>query len=429
MYGSPLRYAQSFEQLPQFKQEMALEEYPNQLVSIDFSEGSIEWDFLTEHLNPFKESGCNHPVEAALMLARTYADNGDGQQFKVERAAVIEYPEFQFQRVSAAASAIVSFVKEEKCSGGIFDCWQATWSSDEECATICASTMMLLEEYDTAFKRDMPFDVKVKFRQFRSQFERVYATTGVGITQALLIFKAAVDRLDNLFLEMLRARRELFMWDAPTFDDRQCTIDPQIERSSESIDWECNEPNMTPVSFDDYELSDAGHSNWSTQDSQDNESDDGTAFDFQNDSLRQKNDSHDRDSNEDDDTESEAGESDQNGLVENAQDDDVTHSDHEDVEQAGYHAEQTHADEFSGEHMNRSTEVRLLQEISGHPQDGGDGFKAVPLQSEEPADIQILDSRSYIQQSKGHWSFGALFETQNSTHANNSEPETPEWVI
>lgn len=64
------------------------------------------------------------------------------------------------------------------------------------------------------------------------------------------------------------------MWDAPTFDDRQCTIDPQIERSSESIDWECNEPNMTPVSFDDYELSDAGHSNWSTQDSQDNESDD-----------------------------------------------------------------------------------------------------------------------------------------------------------
>lgn len=180
MYGSPLRYAQSFEQLPQFKQEMALEEYPNQLVSIDFSEGSIEWDFLTEHLNPFKESGCNHPVEAALMLARTYADNGDGQQFKVERAAVIEYPEFQFQRVSAAASAIVSFVKEEKCSGGIFDCWQATWSSDEECATICASTMMLLEEYDTAFKRDMPFDVKVKFRQFRSQFERVYATTGVG---------------------------------------------------------------------------------------------------------------------------------------------------------------------------------------------------------------------------------------------------------
>ncbi|PVH73865.1 hypothetical protein DL98DRAFT_42879 [Cadophora sp. DSE1049] len=265
MYGSLLRYAQSFEQLPQFKQEMALEEYCSQPAAIDFPDDSIEWDFLSEHLNPFKESGCNHPVEAALMLARTYADNEDGQQFKVERAAIIEYLEPQFQRVSAAASAVVGFVKEEKCRGGILDCCQATLSSDDEYATICATAMMLLEECDTTFRRDMSFHIKVKFRQFRSPFRRIYATTGVGhalmedlnfaletrnYTGFVNFFKVAVDRLDNLFLEMLRARQDLFKWDVPAFNDRQCTIDPQIERSTENISWEYNEPDLIPCSFD-----------------------------------------------------------------------------------------------------------------------------------------------------------------------------------
>ncbi|KAK0129963.1 hypothetical protein ONS96_000504 [Cadophora gregata f. sp. sojae] len=96
MYCSLLRYAQSFEQLLQFKQEMPLEEYPNQPVAIDFPDGSIESDFLSEYLNPFKKLNCIHPVEAALMLFRTYADNEASQQFKMVRAVVIEYLEPQF---------------------------------------------------------------------------------------------------------------------------------------------------------------------------------------------------------------------------------------------------------------------------------------------------------------------------------------------
>ncbi|KAK0123624.1 hypothetical protein ONS95_008640 [Cadophora gregata] len=151
---------------------------------------------------------------------------------------------------------------------------------------------MVLEEYDATLKRDMPFHIKVKFRQFRSQFKRVYAATGVGdallehlkfvletgnYTSFIKFFKVAVDKMDNQYLEILRARQELFMWDVPTFNDRQYNIDPQPALSTDNVDWEHNEPELTPLSSDAYEPSDVGNWNENLYDGQDAESDDDAA--------------------------------------------------------------------------------------------------------------------------------------------------------
>ena len=402
MYGSLLRYAQAFEQLPQFKQDMAREEYPAQPAVIDFPEHTIEWYFLSKHSNPFKESGSIHPVEAALMLARTYADIEDGPHFKVERAAVTEYLEPQFQRISAAASAVVEFVKEQKYGGGILDCYQDALDLDDENATNCATAMMLLEEYDAAFKRDMPFETKVHFRRFRSQFKRIYATAGVGntlmedlnftletrdYTGFVKLFKVAVDRLDYLFFfEMLRTRQELFKWDE--FNNRQCTIDPQLERSTEKIDWERNEPDRTPISLADYEPSDAGHFNEDYQDGQSNESDDESAPESEDGTYE------DRDQDEDEEAASEAGDSEQGGSVED--DDDSQNGEIEDsnlenngAAEAEDHAEQYHSDNVSLENANRGSEIRAEEETSGN-QFEDEFYEATQAQAEESADMSCV---------------------------------------
>ncbi|KAG4425124.1 hypothetical protein IFR04_001691 [Cadophora malorum] len=84
----------------------------------------------------------------------------------------------------------------------------------------------------------------------------------------------AVDRLENLFLEILRTRQELFKWDIPNSADRQCDIDPQVHRNTEHIMWDVNEPNLTPVSFKDYTPIEAGDSDHDSDSDDDDHHDD-----------------------------------------------------------------------------------------------------------------------------------------------------------
>lgn len=207
--------------------------------------------YITSSTNPFKMVCQPHPVEAGLRDACFCSDDEDISDFKTHRAAVVQYLKTQFQRIQAAASHMLEFITEEKTSGGLFDCYDALdYDFSEGGISKIVTEMVLLEQYDTVFDRDMPLHIKTHKRQHRSGFKKLYAPYGIevdllddlnsamesrSIAKLVTHFKMAVDRLDNLFLEILCTRQELFKWDIPNSAHRQCDIDPQFHRNTERM--------------------------------------------------------------------------------------------------------------------------------------------------------------------------------------------------
>ncbi|KAL2075254.1 hypothetical protein VTL71DRAFT_197 [Oculimacula yallundae] len=435
MYEYLLHYVQSFEKLPQFKREMDLDENDGGFYGInDFPDGSVESDFLNYHLNPYKKPDWNHPVEASLKLAKNLANKEDSQLFKAERAFIIEYLEPQYQRIFAAASEMVSFVKAEKRSRGLLSLYYEDQCAYEEYPDLCASAMVLLDEYEAAFDRENPFHIKVQFRRYRSQYKRVYSAFGVGNTllndlnfaidtkdyhSFRKFFPIAVDRLDDLFLEMLSARQKLFDWDAPSFNDRQCNIDAHTERCTEKIDWNSEEPSLAPASFDDYVPSEADESDQHSEEGQDNDESDDDAGSEDDEHLSRGVDSD----NEEDDATSEGSGDEYHGTMEHeddGHDEEVGGlSANEEVDEGAGPAEDDVSailDIEDGEELGEGAAEYDHQTASGDSEVVNSSPETIQLQHEWFTDTSIHVMSATVQQFTGDWTFASLSAVQDTSN-------------
>ncbi|KAH7343056.1 hypothetical protein BKA65DRAFT_368127, partial [Rhexocercosporidium sp. MPI-PUGE-AT-0058] len=173
--------------------------------------------------------------------------------FKTERTFALQYLKPQYQRMSTAASHLVELVKDEKHSGVIFDCYGYRIEDTEESLAKCSLAVLLLEEYNASFSRDVPFHIKSIMCQNLAYYKRIYSEYGVSATLKdqlnttieirningfIQDYKLAVDILDILCLKIRHAQKELLKWDPETLDDRRCSINPELERSEDMIQWE-----------------------------------------------------------------------------------------------------------------------------------------------------------------------------------------------
>jgi hypothetical protein len=53
-------------------------------------------------------------------------------------------------------------------------------------------------------------------------------------------FRTAFEYLDSQYLEIVRARKELFKWDA--FNERGCDVEVDLSTCEERVDWDIAEP-------------------------------------------------------------------------------------------------------------------------------------------------------------------------------------------
>jgi hypothetical protein len=262
MYQSVLTYAQAFERQPFFKKEMALD--GSQTLNED--DLGDQYGFYHNNVlsNPFKRQ-FPHPVESALMRAKTASNNEDLPAFKIERIQIIEYLEIQYQRILVTASKLNDFIKENKHNGGLFDADRQNGPyygayQDEDYSQKCATALVLLCEYAETFRRDIPLEIKANIRLYQQVYESFYTELGVrSLLQKVETafearswgkfteyFKSAVDYLDDEYLEIRKARKDLFKWDILELNQVGCDIDLELSRSDEKVKWSINEPILGP---------------------------------------------------------------------------------------------------------------------------------------------------------------------------------------
>ena len=227
MYPRILKYAQAFELNINFREEMSLTQ--DQSLSQEWLGDNFDFYHSNALRNPFK-GYLAHPVEAGLMRAKLASDRENLVQFENERANILEYLETQYQRISAASTEVIDFVK----------------------------TTTLVEEYAEAFKRDMPMEMKKDIRRHQRLFDSFYAGSNCEALMRQLreafdiadwrrfvnLFRSTVSNLDAHFLLILRTRKQLFEEDDLSLDSVGCNIDSELSRSSEEIDWSLNEPDL-----------------------------------------------------------------------------------------------------------------------------------------------------------------------------------------
>jgi hypothetical protein len=61
------------------------------------------------------------------------------------------------------------------------------------------------------------------------------------------VFKMVCDDLDKQYLEIRKARRELFQWDISDDVEVEIDIDLQLSRRDEMVNWDVNEPDLAPA--------------------------------------------------------------------------------------------------------------------------------------------------------------------------------------
>ena len=263
IYGHLLQYARSFERCEPFKLEMGLDGSED-LETVVGKNYTRHARLLKQHTNPYRRLKRYHPVEAALSKARNHLNYGQTGEFKKYRSEVLTYLEPQYEQIVNACDNLTYFVKEEKMVGRLFDvnhghenlpCGDFSFETYN-----CAVAVDLLEEYANSFKRHLDFRTKAFFRIHQHQLDYVFNQRPREMALQQLkqmfvqwdfedfkvVFKKACDDLDQQFLEIRKARRELFFYDIS--DDRgvDTDFDLQLGRCDEMINWDLNEPDLSP---------------------------------------------------------------------------------------------------------------------------------------------------------------------------------------
>jgi hypothetical protein len=111
----------------------------------------------------------------------------------------------------------------------------------------------------------MPFDLRVNRKRHQQIFQDLYgalpADSTLGQLNANLsaasqcrffeLFRVAFDDLDSQYLEIVRARKQLYKWD--TLNETGCDIGADATGlCAETVDWDVLEPELGPKNNDYY---------------------------------------------------------------------------------------------------------------------------------------------------------------------------------
>ncbi|KAF7913552.1 hypothetical protein BELL_0265g00130 [Botrytis elliptica] len=259
MYLRLVRYAQAFETVDTFRSEMrhsSTGSVGRYLMHYGLCSGSNRW----MHRPHDPTTQVSHPVEGGLRRAETLSSSQyNPRAFKLERASIVKYLEPQYQRAKLACFNITEFIKFEKRRDRMLS---PKLTRDWHSPTIAAEAMLLLERYEQGLRRDFPYIDQIKHRAnlrkntsfdnnlprnvlMRQTSDAFDAMNWAFFTNC---FKKMVDDLDKQFMEMRRARKEIFE------DDKTLNVGCDIELDSrlciEMVDWTKDEPRFGPVSND-----------------------------------------------------------------------------------------------------------------------------------------------------------------------------------
>ncbi|QSZ35540.1 hypothetical protein DSL72_008410 [Monilinia vaccinii-corymbosi] len=249
-YKSLLKYAQSFERIDSFKDNMA---HPN-----TFNPKEVYPE------NPYKCTGQSHPVEKWLQKAseKSGQEELDVEGFKTIRRNIVQYLEPQYQRISSAGSALNRFIKKNKQKNGILEPHPRgtfeSWPWDERLWESYAEAMLLLEAYIASFDRDAPYHVRIIIRKMGKEYRELVGTLprnvifrticrnyddSIRIPDQRFVadFRKVVDDCTTQWLEIRHARKRLFQWDHP---DVVPEINLELASCDEMVNWDVCEPNL-----------------------------------------------------------------------------------------------------------------------------------------------------------------------------------------
>ncbi|KAF5877203.1 uncharacterized protein Bfra_001567 [Botrytis fragariae] len=259
MYLRLVRYAQAFEAVDTFRSEMchsSTGSVGRYLMHYESCSGSNRW--MHRPRDPTIQS--SHPVESGLRHASILSSSQyNPRAFKLERAFIVQYLEPQYQRAKLACFNITEFIKSEKRKDGMLS---PKLTREWHSPTIAAEAILLLERYEQALQRDFPYADQIKHRANRRKDTSFYNNLprNVLMRQATdafdtmnwaffpNCFKRMVDDLDKQFMEMRRARKELFESDKML--DVGCDIELDSKLCIEMVDWTKDEPKFGPKSND-----------------------------------------------------------------------------------------------------------------------------------------------------------------------------------
>jgi hypothetical protein len=186
---------------------------------------------------------------------------------------VIEAFEGQYQRICLSARRLADFVKQHKIKGGFFRVGEINRiiryaETDDKNPEIIDEAIELLLDYSASFDRDISQRILSHWQWiweepaegFKAYYSLLPSSLVIDkLNKATAIrdyrcikkwYREAVEDLDKAFLEIKSARKDLLS--ADTLNDPGFVLVEQDMHLVEAINWDIEEPNMTPETLEDY---------------------------------------------------------------------------------------------------------------------------------------------------------------------------------
>ncbi|KAI9646031.1 hypothetical protein NHQ30_005469 [Ciborinia camelliae] len=245
IYHAFLKYAQAFERIAQFRNEMTLISYKEEIQPLG---------------NPFRDGGTFHPVEQALYDSANMVDeSGEGKQdvpeLKLFRLNALSFLERQYVRIQKAADDLVEFIKDQKKPDKLFS---PAKLPSQHYRPEQDEALVLLQNYAESFARELTLGTKIAILRQGGSYEKrfenlpreialrecIESYNNLNDKRFIANFKLAFDDMDAQYLEIQRARKELFQWD---LKNPRSFTDVKIHylRCDEKVEWDKVEPDMS----------------------------------------------------------------------------------------------------------------------------------------------------------------------------------------
>ncbi|KAH7305632.1 hypothetical protein BKA65DRAFT_578488 [Rhexocercosporidium sp. MPI-PUGE-AT-0058] len=235
-YEVLLAYAQAFERIPRFRNDMASDRnHPPLSLS---HRHRRELPRPTD-LNPFVFPNV-HPVEAALRLASATVDTNDYDEFKKHR--------INYHRIASMTDQIMKLVEKLEIKGcclgpHLYPFGKCNFQLDDDFNAMC---LIRLDDYAQTFIRDSPDEIRLSLRRYDWIIKRLYADLPrerhirnvqsaydledfIKFRESLCL--AAKDMYDQ-WLEIRQARLKLIDFDWHS-EQTGCEIDLEFWRDDE----------------------------------------------------------------------------------------------------------------------------------------------------------------------------------------------------
>lgn len=254
MYDKLLVYAQAFSSNTRESSRMKTSRWIGRMRGQDvFKPNALYTLTAKEYHNIDLLAAAHHPVERGLELAKFAGDDLDVNEFKVQRKAVLNFLEAQYNRIMKADMLLVDFVAEQhKLGGGVLIEGETMDEEDTsaEWAQAIATGTLILEDYAKALQRDLTPEIRALVRFHGNRYDNVEEEDELDrqltwLTRAMKNrdwdawqrrFIAAGNIMAGRYLKIRQRRKELFSSDR-IGTDHGCDIVVDERGRNVKIDW------------------------------------------------------------------------------------------------------------------------------------------------------------------------------------------------